>query len=275
MKIAIITDIHYGGPDPGAFDVRAVVDKFVHWAQRLEVDLLLDLGDRIDEVDRTTDLANAGELARIFARFPGKRVHLRGNHDVVNLSFGDHEALFGTPAGHQAIDLGETRLLVWQPSVLLDRAVGFPETQPELRWLSRALDDDARPAIIASHIPVSGASMISNYYFEHNDDFATYPDHAAVRSAIADGGRVAMWLSGHVHWNSITQVAGIRHLTIQSASEQFTTMADPACAYGLLQVDKSIARLEVFGRDPVTWEFPFVPSGDRRWPQPRPRVPRP
>jgi 3',5'-cyclic-AMP phosphodiesterase len=210
MKIAIITDIHYGGPDPGVFDVRAIVDKFVQWARRLEVDLLLDLGDRIDEVDRTTDLANAGELARIFGRFPGKRVHLRGNHDVVNLSAGDHEALFGTPAGHHAIDLGETRLLVWQPSVLLDRAVGFPETQPELGWLSRTLADDARPAIIASHIPVSGASMISNYYFEHNDDFATYPDHAAVRSAIAERGRVAMWLSGHVHWNSIAEVAGIR-----------------------------------------------------------------
>ena len=274
MKLAIITDIHFSGVGSDRFDTRPLVAHFVDWASRLKVDVLLDLGDRIDDIDRPTDLANAAELARIFERFPGQRVHLQGNHDVVNLTGEDHRALFGDLPGHHVIDLGTMRLLAWQPSVLLDRQVGFPAAAAEAAWLAATLADDERPAIIASHIPVSGASMTSNYYFENNADFATYPDHDAIRQSIGASGPAAIWLSGHVHWNSISEVAGVKHLTVQSASERFTTMPDPACAYALLEVDNARARLDVFGKDAVTWEFPLSPSGQRRWPSPRPRVPR-
>ncbi len=274
MKIAIISDIHFAGVAAGAFDVRPVVEQFVDWAIRLKADLLLDLGDRIDDIDRAADLANAGELARIFERFPGPRIHLLGNHDVVNLTGEDHRKLFGRLPGHQTIDLGGVRVIAWEPSVLLDRKFGFPAAGGELDWLTTALASDGRPAIIVSHIPVSGAAMAGNYYFENNADFATYPDQADIRRAVEQTGRAALWLSGHVHWNSVANVANIRHLTVQSASESYTTMPDPACTYALLEVEDSIARLEVFGRDPMTLTMPFAASGSRPWPKPRPRVAR-
>ena len=158
MKIAIISDIHFAGAAAGEFDVRPVVDEFVGWASRIEADLLLDLGDRIDDIDRTADLANAGELARIFERFPGPRVHLLGNHDVVNLTGEDHRSLFGRLPGHQSIDLGRSCVRAWEPSVLLNRKAGFPAASGELDWLTKSLMSDDRPAIIVSHIPVSGAA---------------------------------------------------------------------------------------------------------------------
>jgi Icc protein len=274
VKIAIISDIHFAGAPPGAFDVRPVVDAFVAWATNLKADLLLDLGDRIDDLDRPADLANATELAGIFERFRGPRVHLLGNHDVVNLTGEDHRSLFGCLPGHQAIDLGDFRVLAWEPSVLLNRKLGFPATGQELDWLTDTLMSDDRPAIIVSHIPVSGAAMTGNYYFENNADFATYPDHAEIRHAVEQTGRAALWLSGHVHWNSTTNVAGIRHLTVQSVSETYTTTPEPACTYALLEIENSTARFEVFGRDPMALTMPFVASGSRPWPTPRPRVTR-
>jgi 3',5'-cyclic-AMP phosphodiesterase len=274
MRIAIISDIHFAGAPAGQFDVRPVVEAFIDWANRLGADLLLDLGDRIDDIDRATDLQNAGALARIFEHFKGQRVHLLGNHDVVNLTGEDHRQLFGRLPGHQTIDLGECRLLAWEPSVRLDRKLGFPSAGQDLGWLTQALESDDRPAIVVSHIPVSGAAMTGNYYFENNADFATYPDHAEIRHAVEQTGRAALWLSGHVHWNSSANVAGIRHLTVQSASETYTTMPDPACTYALLEIEQSTARLEVFGLDTMRVEMPFRPSGSRPWPQPRPRVAR-
>jgi 3',5'-cyclic-AMP phosphodiesterase len=275
MKIAIISDIHFAGAPAGEFDVRPVVDAFVDWANRIDADLLLDLGDRIDDIDRAADFENTAALARIFERFKGRRVHLLGNHDVVNLTGEDHRQLFGQLPGHQAIDLGECRLLAWEPSVLLDRKLGFPPAGRELDWLTQGLDSDDRPAIIVSHIPVSGAAMIGNYYFENNPDFATYPDHAEIRRLVEQTGRAALWLSGHVHWNSSANFAGIRHLTVQSASETYTTMPDPACTYALLEIEQATVRLEVFGRDTMRLEMPFRASGSSPWPQPRPRVARP
>lgn len=274
MRIAIITDIHFGGATADAFDVRTVVEAFVAFAIEQKADLLLDMGDRIDDIDAASDLSNAGALAQIFERFPGRRVHLLGNHDVVNLTGEDHQWLFGRAPGHQMIDLGEIRLLAWEPSVLLNRKSGFPPSRPELDWLVTTLKSDDRPALIVSHIPVSGAAMTGNYYFENNADFATYPDHAEVRQAVERTGRAAMWLSGHVHWNSVHDVANIRHLTIQSASESYTTMPEPACSYAMLEIDGAMARLEIFGRDPLKLELPFGPSGNRPWPTPRARVAR-
>jgi 3',5'-cyclic-AMP phosphodiesterase len=275
LKIAIITDIHFAGVGRSGFDVRGLVDEFVDRAGREQVDLLLDLGDRIDDIDRAADLANATELARIFKRFTGRRLHLLGNHDVVNLTPDDHGELFGTDFGHHVVELGKYRVLAWAPSVLRDHRTGFPTAAPALNWLTSQLTADVRPAIIASHIPVSGAAMTSNYYFEHNEDLARYPDHAAIRHAVEETGRAALWLAGHVHWNSASNVAGIRHLTIQSASETFTTMPDPACSYALLEIDGPTARLQVLGRDPLTLSFPFAASDNRPWPPPRPRVARP
>lgn len=274
VKLAVITDIHFAGTSGTGFDVRELVSEFVDWASREQVDLLVDLGDRIDDVDRPTDMANATELARIFRQFSGRRLHLLGNHDVVNLTPDHHRDLFGTDFGHQLVDLGAYRVLAWAPSVLRNQQTGFPPAGDALEWLTEQLAADERPALITSHIPVSGAAMTSNYYFQHNEDLATYPDHAEIRRAVEATGRAAMWLAGHVHWNSVSNVAGIRHVTIQSVSETFTTMPHPACSYAMMEIDGSLGRLQVFGRDPLTLGFPFVPSGSRRWPPPRPRVAR-
>ena len=121
MKLAIITDIHNASWQLGGTSILPIVADFVSRANAAGADLLIDLGDRIDDFDRDTDLASATELAEIFHRFEGRRVHLQGNHDVVNLTADDQERLLGRRRGNVAIDLGEMRLLVWEPDVRLKR----------------------------------------------------------------------------------------------------------------------------------------------------------
>ena len=45
-----------------------------------------------------------------------------------------------------------------------------------------------------------------------------------------------VWLAGHVHWNTVTLVDGIPHVTLQSLTETFTTHPEPAAAWGLLEL---------------------------------------
>lgn len=272
MKLAIITDIHHAPASSGGIDIRPVVESFVAAAISERADVLVDLGDRHDDFDRETDLHLARELAEIFARFPRPRLHLRGNHDVVNLTDDDHEVLLGRRPGGAVLDLGVCRLVVWEPSVTFNRQVGFPPAAGDLPWLLDTLNADERPAIIATHIPLSGASMAGNYYFENNAGFATYPDHAEIRDAVEATGRAAMWLSGHVHWNSLATVGNLRHVTIQSTSETYTTAPDAACSWAILEVDHGSATLTVHGKDPLYVRIPFARSGDRPWPTPRPHV---
>jgi 3',5'-cyclic-AMP phosphodiesterase len=191
---------------------------------------------------------------------------------VVNLTADDHERALGRRPGHTVHDLGAARLLLWEPPVDFHRPRGFDPAGEHLTWLVDALSADPRPAIIASHIPLSGAAMTGNYYFANNPSLATYPDNAGIRAAVEGTGAAALWLSGHVHWNSFDIVGNIRHATLQSPSETFTTNRQPALSWGILEIAGETATLEISGRDPLTVSFPFARSDTCPWPAPRPAI---
>ncbi len=272
MKIAIITDIHHGPLShnkKAGWSALPVVDRFVDHARAIGADLLLDLGDHISDTTREADRAVMAEVVERLARFEGERVHVLGNHDVANLSIEDNEEIFGSSMRSRVVDLGALRLIAWQPDVRLIRGKGFNPAQPHLEWLVEALLADERPAIIATHVPVSGHSQVGNYYFEGAPEYATYPDHAEVRRAVEETGRAAMWLSGHVHWNTLTNVRNVKHITVQSLSERFTTGEDPAEAFAELEIADGRFALRVHGNDPIELSLPFHRSADRPWIAPR------
>lgn len=271
MKIAIVTDIHHGPVShtkKEGWDGLAVLADFLDWAEANGADMILDLGDHISDTSRENDLRVMSEVVATFERSSLKRVHILGNHDVARLSVADNEKLFGTSMQSQVHDLGAFRLISWQPDVEIRWPHGFAETGVHLDWLVETLNADPRPAIIATHVPVSGHSQIGNYYFERNPQFSTYPDHERIRAAVEATGRAAAWLSGHVHWNTITTIAGIRHITIQSMSERFTTMPEPAAAFAMLEIGGGELDLVVHGEDPFAARMPFRASGERPWMQP-------
>ncbi len=271
MKIAIVTDIHHGPlshTKKEGWDGLAALGDFLAWAEADGADLVLDLGDHISDTSREADLGTMGEVVATFERSALPRVHVLGNHDVANLSVADNEQVFGTSMQSRVIDLGEFRLIAWQPDVKIIWPEGFSATDDHLNWLVEALMEDERPAIVATHVPVSGHSQVGNYYFENNAQFSTYPDHARIRAAVEQTGRVAAWLSGHVHWNTVTTIRGIRHITIQSLSERFTTMPEPAGAYAMLEIANGQLDLVVHGEDPFAARMPFRASGQRPWMQP-------
>ena len=268
MKIAIITDIHHG-PQSHTKDADwiglPVLQHFIDRAIAEDVDLVLDLGDHISDTIHENDYRVASEVAEVFKGFPGQRVHVLGNHDVANLSIADNEEIFGQSMQNSVVDLGDFRLLAWQPGVKITRGVGFPKASEDLEWLVEALRADERPAIIATHVPLSGHSQIGNYYFQRNPQYSTYPDHAVVREAVEATGRAALWLSGHVHWNTVTNVSNVQHVTIQSLSERFTTMPMTAAAYADLEIRDGQFTVDVHGNDPFHVRLPFRKSGDRPW----------
>ena len=273
MKISIITDIHNGGESKNCPHVRdlnypliSAMEQFVDRATRIGADVVLELGDRIDDFDHDTDLALAKELAPAFKRFPREVVHILGNHDVVNLSKEENEEVFGRSFDSRVVDLGECRLIAWQPDVHFDYQAGrFPATSGHLGWLVQTLLEDDRPAIIATHVSLSGRAQTGNYYHHFQPTYSTYPDHEAVRAAVEKTGRVAIWLAGHSHWNTWTNISGIHHFTIQSHSERYTTYPKTAATFADLVIEDGQFTLTVHGNDPLNMRLPFRKSSDPFW----------
>ncbi|WMT90448.1 metallophosphoesterase [Pelagibacterium sp. H642] len=268
MKIAVVTDIHHGPQSHNkleGWNGLPVLERFLTWAEGIEADLVLDLGDHISDVDRDADVRHMREVAKVFASTRLPRMHVLGNHDVVNLAQAESEDIFEYSMASRITTLADVRIIAWQPDVHITRGVGFCATGEHLDWLIATLEADERPALVATHVPVSGHAQTGNYYFETRPEYSTYPDHARVRQAVEGTGKVAAWFSGHVHWNTISTINGLRHVTIQSMSERFTSMPDHAEAYGLIEIAEGALSTTVYGNDPFHVQVPFRPSGQSGW----------
>lgn len=265
-RIAIITDIHADRQHGSKQGDRALalladfVDHINGLRGRERPDLVLDLGDRISDLDPQTDRRTLERVAEVFSRLRVPRVHLLGNHDLVHLSAADNASILGASMEHHVLELAAWRLLFWYPNAHLGRH-GFEFDPSDLEWLEKTLRQSERPTAIFSHAPYSGASMLGNHYFEPMPQYAGYKSTPALRS-ILERHTVNLCLTGHVHWNSLSTVDGIHHLTVQSLTERFTTHPNTANAWAMLELNGYI-RLEVFGHDPFRLELPVRRAGQR------------
>lgn len=253
LRLAIVTDIHHGAPSQSKRGDTAgkLMKDFAHFVQDSCATHVLDLGDRISDIDHDTDIRLEREVADMFHAVPAPVWHLNGNHDRDFLSVAENAEILGQSLGHEAIDMEGWRILLWRADSRIHRGAeqSFQLPEADLLWLAAQMRKADRPVLLASHVPLSGHSQIGNYYFERNAALSTYPQAPRVRAALAMARVPVVCIAGHVHWNTVTTVNGITHLTQQSLTESFTTNGDPAEAMGILELGERV-RWEVSGDDP-------------------------
>lgn len=257
LRLVVVADIHHGA-DLGSKLGRSalgLLDRVADVVAAERPAAVLELGDRISEVDPTTDRRLQGEVGERLAAFRAPVLSLLGNHDLVHLSAEENGALLGQPMGHRLVDLEGWRILLWRAEARLPAEGGFRLAPGDLAWLKAAVTGSDRPMLLASHVPLSGQALWGNHYFERRPERAGYVEQAAIRAVLAKASRPLVALAGHVHWNSLALVDGIPHLTIQSLTESFTTDGAPAGAWARLRLGATV-RLEVVGRDPLAVELP-------------------
>jgi len=271
LRLAIVADIHHGAPSSTKRGDAAMglMEEFARYVRDADVTHVLDLGDRISDVDHDTDLRLEAEVAEAFRAVGTPIWHLNGNHDRDHLSVAQNEEILGQSLGHETHDVGGWRIVLWRADSRIYRSpdhLGFILREADLLWLSRTVQAADRPLLIISHVPLSGHSQTGNYYFQNNPGLSTYPMAERARAALAQARVPVVCLSGHVHWNTVTTVDGIPHLTQQSLTESFTTEGAPAGAMGVIELGETV-RWTVDGLDPFRAE---LTPGLRRWTPPLP-----
>lgn len=267
LRLAIVADIHHGAPShTKRGDAAAgLMADFAAFVRDSGAHHVIDLGDRISDIDHATDLRLEREVAEMFRPVAAPVWHLNGNHDRDHLSVAENEEIHGQSLGHEVHDIEGWRILLWRADSRIHRSgahPGFQLPEADLLWLAAQMQAADRPVLVCSHVPVSGHSQIGNYYFERNAGHSTYPQADRARAALAMARVPVVCLSGHVHWNTVTTVNGIPHLTQQSLTESFTTAGAPAGAMGLLELDGDRLSWQVAGADP----FDFATRvQSRRW----------
>lgn len=271
LRISIVADIH-NGPDHQTKKGSAaldLLDRFIGHVSETAPDHVVDLGDRITDQDHDHDLHYLCEVANHFAAISAPRTHLIGNHDLTHLTRPENAKILGMGVEHDCLEIKGWRLIFWQAAVKSKPDIAFePAPREDVDWLAATLAADNLPAIIFSHLPVSGQSMLGNYYFENNLMLATYPNNDQIRATAESAGKEIIWISGHVHCNSITTIRGVRHITTQSLTEMSTTYPNAAGAYADLAIDDDAITLIVHGRDP--FELRLQRQKRKSWVEPLP-----
>ncbi len=267
LKLALVADIHHG---PNSYSKRSdraldLLEMFVEEVNKRKPDLVVDLGDRISDVNQDEDWRLERQVATLFDQLTVPHVHLLGNHDLEHLSREDNAATLEQSVDHQSLDMKGYHLVFWQPDAYFPE--GFVATEAQLEWLAQDLESTALPTLIFTHAPFSGSSMTGNYYFENAPKhWAGYQNAGEIRNLIQEKGHVVACISGHVHWNSLDTVMGVHHLTLQSLTESFTTQGKAAGSWGWLELSSRLD-LEVFGNDPFEVRLPLRKKSED-WLQP-------
>lgn len=264
LSLGFVTDLHFG---PAAYH-DGKLRKLTHHAadltrgvvkamnERLTPDLLVNLGDDIEDESREADLARYSECQDILRTARAELVNVAGNHDVINLNRDDlakvwrHEGpLF------YSFDRKGFHLVVLHTLERKDTDVRIPHAQ--LEWLKDDLARTSLPCVVLMHHSASEQDLSDSFWFHNAAHLALVKERAELRTILEESGRVRVVFNGHVHRNYLDVIRGIPYVTIQSLIENLDDDAPgrPANAHGLAVIDDHRVTIRIHGNDPARYQF--------------------
>lgn len=270
LKIGFVTDLHFG---PQAFH-DGKLRKLTHHAAELtrgvvqrmndEVrpDLLVNLGDDIEDEGREADLARYTECQSILQTAKAELVNVAGNHDTIHLTRDD---LLGVWKRDRTVDTGGRlfygfdrggfHFAVLHTMERKDVDVRIPQAQ--LEWLKGDLAATTLPTVVMMHHSASEQDLSDSFWFKGLAHLALVKERAELRAILEASGKVRVVFNGHVHRNHLDVIGGIPYVTFQSLIENLDEDAPgrPASACGYAVLDEHRTTIRVLGNDPARYQI--------------------
>ena len=263
LKIALISDIH-NGPVSGTKNglvAPQLIGEFVEFVNTEEPDVVIDLGDRINSVNKPTDIKSLTEVATLFQQVLAPQVHILGNHDIDVLSVEDNAKILECSFDSRVETIAGHSLVYWNGNVHMDEETGLALDVSDITWLEETLESVAYPAIVISHVPLDNDSMVDDLLFaEHMEkSHEHYPPEQGkqCRDIIEQSGKVIVCFNGHTHWSVHRCIDGTPYVTLPSLTETLLTQPDTYAAWTLLQIERESISVEILGNNPEQYTVPI------------------
>lgn len=273
--IGLVSDLHFGK----AAGFGGKLRKLSHQApeltrafvramnERVRPDLVVNLGDDIEDEGPEADLARYSECMAILGELDAPRLHVAGNHDVVHLGPRQLMAawgLEGTPiqrpeahgdALYYATDMGGYHLVVLHTHERKDLDVSVDAEQ--LAWLEEDLARTPLPTLIFMHHSAAEQSLRDNRWFEGSPHICLVRERRKLRRLFEEQGRVLAVFNGHLHWNHLDVIGTIPYVTLQSLIENVDDDAPgrAAAAHAIVRISAKHVNVECAGAERARYQF--------------------
>jgi 3',5'-cyclic AMP phosphodiesterase CpdA len=265
LTLGIVTDLHFG---PEAW-FEGKLRKLTHLGPALATDfvkrmndvvhpdLVVNLGDDIEDESREADLARYGQCQAILRGSRAPVVNVAGNHDLVHLNRDDLNRAWGrTGPLYYSFDVGGWHFVVLHTIERKDVDVRIPETQ--LEWLRADLGHagSGAPTAVLMHHSASEQSLDDSRWWPGRSHLALVQERVALRRIFKESGRVRAVYNGHLHWNHLDVIDGIAYVTVQSLIENVDDDAPgrPAAAHAVVTLTRERMIVRVHGEDRARYQ---------------------
>lgn len=268
LTMAFVTDIHFGPlaywqgklrklSHEGPALLRGVIDRL---GDEVRPDVLINLGDDIEDEGREVDLERYLACQRELRRAPCPVINVAGNHDTINLTIDDLNGAWGRSGPlHYSLDLGGLHIAVLHTVERKDLDIRIDAGQ--LEWLRDDLSRAGKDTLVLMHHSASEQDLDDSRWFRGAPHRALVHERAELRRIVRESGVVRAVFNGHLHRNHLDVIDGIPYVTFQSLIENLDDDAPgrPSSAFGVVTVDERRVVVRVRGNDPARYQFERSP----------------
>jgi 3',5'-cyclic-AMP phosphodiesterase len=264
ITLGLVTDLHFGPEARFGGKLRKLTglagelarDFVRQMNDEVRPDLVVNLGDDIEDESRDADLARYEECQAILRGASAPLVNVAGNHDSIHLNRDDlNRAWRRTGPLYYSFDHGGWHVVVLH--TIETRRVDIRVPEPQLAWLQADLAATTLPVIVCMHHSASEQELDGSRWFEGRPHIALVKERAELRATFERSGRVRAVFNGHLHWNHLDVIAGIPYVTVQSLIENLDDDAPgrPAAAHAVVTMTPRRMVVRVRGNDPARYQF--------------------
>lgn len=259
LRIGLIADIHCGPRTRHDGKLRklgdraiALVDAFVaDMNDRVRPDLVVQLGDVIEDTSDVTDPKRYAHVIDRLGRLDCGVLHLVGNHDERRISVDRLHEIQGRDALRAPLVVNGVRILSLASHSDDDAAWVDPAAVSQL---SSQLQAATGPTLLFVHHALADQDLTGNPWFEGRSELCLIAQRREIRGLLSHTPVLAA-VNGHAHWNDLTLHEGRPYFTIHSLTENVGSDDEPVAseAWAVLDVWDDRLDLTVRGNAPAAW----------------------
>ena len=260
MKIALISDLHFGPRGSGSYkgverklteEAAPLAQAFVRRVAASGYAFALQLGDLIEDSDHAGDLAHYRKGLALFAGAGVPVYHVASNHDTAHITAPELCDLLGIPALYYAFDVAEYHFVVLHSAQPSSGEKQTKIADEQLAWLAADLGGTTKPTVIFLHHSLADQELAGNVWFAGLPHECLVANRREVRALLAEHENVIAVVNGHLHWNHVDQHGALPYITLQSAVENVAEDANweriPAGTWAELNLQEGSFTLAVYG----------------------------
>ena len=244
MRFAIFTDVHCGPNMDTRWGENApkMLEKAVEILKTLDVQFVVDLGDRINDVDLEYDRKSVAAIRDAYAKLGRPVYFIYGNHDTVNLSKDEYGKMVGKSGPYESVEVGDYRLLLLDSVDPVYDRVGGTYSKAQVQWIKEAIASSDKEILIFSHHPIAEYDIESHWYFGKNPHHAFVQNRADVLPLVNE--KVRAMFSGHLHWIRKVTTGKTVHFTVPSFVDVFLTGSMPPGFFTVVDISSDSLKVQ-------------------------------